>query len=134
MGLNNLKTLTRIPSIIILSGWLFGVASAGLTDYWLLPHLLTRFGGRRVGALAIGLLVGICLMWIWVELMRRLAERLLARAERASSKSGETAKVRKTPAEQMPMTSRILIAVLALLIIGGMILSIAPLPTYRTAP
>jgi hypothetical protein len=126
-----LNTPTRIPSIIALSGWLFGIASAGYADYQLLPYLFTRFGGRRLGALAIGLVVGIGLMWAWVELTRRLAERLLARAERANEASGEPGKVRKTPAEQMPLASRILIAVLALLIIVGMIMSSAPLPTFR---
>ena len=129
-----MKTPTPIPSLVARSGWLVGIVSASLADYWLLPHLFTRFGGRRLGPLVIGLFVGIGLMWAWVELTRRLAEWLLVRAERARAEPGKSVNIRKTPAEQMPLRARIIIVVLALLIIGGMILSIAPLPTYRTAP
>lgn len=119
-----MNTPTRIPSLIAFGGWFLGVATAVMADYWLLPHLLTRFGGRRIGAVLIGLLAGVAVMWVWVEFTRRVAVRLRARAEIAAS--GKPDRARKTPAEQMSVAMRIMIVVLALLIAGGMILGVAP--------
>jgi|GEM_PF-3754766 len=120
---------SRIPSLVALSGWLLGVAAAVLADAWLLPHLLTRFGGKRIEAMAVGLLIGLVVMTISVEAARIMSEQIITDSE--SLFPAAPIRRRKTPAEQMPLSARILIAVVAVFITGGMIMSVAPLPLHR---
>ena len=116
---------TRILAAIVKgSGWFLGLPAAAFTDYWILSRLATRVGGRVVSA-GIGLIVGSILIYVFVLAAGRAAEQL---TREPGQPSGERISRRKSPAEQIPVGSRVMIGLLAILIAAGMLISGSGMP------
>lgn len=110
--------------LIKIGGWLIGLLAAGLADYWILPRLAARTGGKVI-PIAAGLVIGSLLIYLAVAAASWLDAR---RLERVAKQTEVKAPRRKTPAEQIPLGSRIVICLLAVLVAAGMLVGGNGLP------
>ncbi len=108
----------KLADIINGAGWVLGLVAAGLADYWILPRLAAKLEGRII-PICIGLIIGSILIYSFVVAARWVARRL---PEEKDLSTGPKAPRRKTPAEQIPLGSRIMIGVLAVMVAAGMLM------------
>jgi len=120
------------PSIVAVAGWGCGLLAAFSGDYVTMHRMIAhpvagKFGGRPL-AIGVGLLLGVAVMFICVEASRRLANAVRSEPAIAGPKK---AKKQKTPADRMPPATRFIIALVALLIALGMVITGLPVGTPR---
>lgn len=108
----------KLAVIINGAGWVLGLLAAGLADYWILPRLAAKLGGR-VLPIGLGLIIGSILIYTFVAAARLAVKRL---PPEENLPSGAKTPRRKTPAEQISIGSRIMIGLLAVVIAAGMLM------------
>jgi len=109
-----------ISKTIEWGGWPMGIAAAAAADHFALSVLTDVPGGKRF-AVVVSLVLGVGVMFLFVEVSRRLASAAYMKAGSAEERDGiRRRRLPKTPAERLPMASRILILVVVALIAAAM--------------